>query len=171
MAEEKILVAYATRYGSTREIAEEIAEVLGERDYSTDVVNVMDVSDVSAYAGIVIGSPIYMGKWLHEAVDFVKVNQDALRQMPVVVFAAGFSMKDPTEKNREKARASITAIRPYVHPLDIGIFAGTLTLEGLSESDAQIIKMAGAEGGDFRDWDEISAWAIEIESFFKPDSS
>jgi menaquinone-dependent protoporphyrinogen oxidase len=166
MAEKKILVVYASRYGSTGEIAEEIAEVLKESGVEVSVSNVLDVEAVSGYAGVVIGSPIYMGKWLPEAVDFVKNFQNDLRRVPVAVFAAGFSMKEPTEQNRESGRGAISVIRPYVHPFDIGIFAGKLAFEGLSGADAEIIKMAGVMEGDFRDWDEIAAWAGDLEPLF-----
>jgi menaquinone-dependent protoporphyrinogen oxidase len=167
MAEKKILVVYASRYGSTGEIAEEIAEVLQETGVDVDVSNVMKIESIAGYDGVVIGSPIYMGKWLPEAVDFVKNFQNDLRRVPVAVFASGFSMKEPTEKNRESGRAAISVIRPYVHPFDVGIFAGQLTFEGLSEADADIIRMAGVMEGDFRDWDEIAAWAGDLEPLFK----
>ena len=168
MAEKNILVVYASRYGSTGEIAEEIAEVLQDSGVDVAVVsNVMEIETVAGYDGVVIGSPIYMGKWLPEAVDFVKNFQDDLRHVPVAVFAAGFSMKEPTEQNRESGRAAISVIRPYVHPFDIGIFAGKLAIDGLSGADAEIIKMTGVMEGDFRDWDEIAAWAGDLEPFFK----
>ena len=167
MAGKKILVVYASRYGSTGEIAEEIAEVLQESGVDVSVSNVMDVGSVSDYEGVVIGSPIYMGKWLPEAVDFVKNFQNDLRSVPVAVFAAGFSMREPTERNRESGRAAISVIRPYLHPFEVGIFAGKLTLDALSVADAEIIKMAGVAPGDFRDWDEIAAWAGDLEPLFR----
>lgn len=167
MKDRAILVTYATRYGSTGEVAEEIAEVLQDVGVEVAVSNVMDVESVSGYAGVVIGSPIYMGKWLPEAVDFVKNFQNDLRRVPVAVFAVGFSMREPTEKNRESGRAAISVIRPYVHPFDVGIFAGKLAFEGLSGADAEIIRMAGVMEGDFRDWDEIAAWAGDLEPLFK----
>ncbi|NYT06299.1 MAG: flavodoxin [Methanomicrobiales archaeon] len=168
MAGRKILVAYASRYGSTREIAEAIAEVLRERDMEVDVANVVEISRIAGYDGIVIGSPIYMGKWLVEAVDFVKLFQSDLHKMAVAVFAVGFSMRDPTPDNRRNAVAAIQAIRPYVHPLDVGIFAGRLVLSELSVPDRQIVAMSASAEGDFRDWDEIASWAGELETILSP---
>ncbi|KQC03294.1 MAG: hypothetical protein APR53_01355 [Methanoculleus sp. SDB] len=169
MAVQKVLIAYASRYGSTREIAEAIAEVLQEQGIESDLKSVMEIKNITGYDGIVIGSPIYMGKWLVEAVDFVKLFQEALRKMPVAIFAVGFSMREPTEDNRQKALAAIHAIRPYVHPLDVGIFAGKMVFEELSEADRQIISLSGAsESADFRDWDEIAAWAGELKAILEP---
>jgi len=167
MAGKKVLVVYASRYGSTGEIAEEIAEVLRDVGVDVAVSNVLETERVAGYGGVVIGSPIYMGKWLPEAVDFVKNFQNDLRRVPVAVFAVGFSMKEPSETNRESGRAAISVIRPYVHPFDVGIFAGKLSFDELSPPDAEIIRMAGVTEGDYRDWDEIAAWAGELEPLFK----
>jgi menaquinone-dependent protoporphyrinogen oxidase len=168
MAVHKVLIAYASRYGSTREIAEAIAEVLQEQGVESDVKDVLEITNISGYDGIVIGSPIYMGKWLVEAVDFVKLFQEDLRKMPVALFTVGFSMREPTEDNRQKALTSIHAIRPYVHPLDVGIFAGKIDLGELSEADRQIISLSGAASADFRDWEEIAAWAGELNAILEP---
>jgi menaquinone-dependent protoporphyrinogen oxidase len=163
-----ILVAYASRYGSTKEISEEIAATLSEEGMDVEVKNVIDITDLTGYKGVVIGSPIYMGKWLPEAVDFLQVHQEQLRMMPVAVFAVGFSMKDPSDENRQRAKASLAAIRPYVHPFDVGIFAGKLVINDLSDADRDIIRMAQGEEGDFRNWDEITAWASGLEWLFQP---
>ncbi len=164
----KVLVAYATRYNSTREIAEEIGSVLGEEGVDVDVRNIIDLTDSAGYQGMVIGSPIYMGKWLPEAVEFVQFNQEELRKIPVAVFTAGISLRDRTEENIKAAMAAILAIRPYVHPFDVGLFAGKLDIALLNNADRDIIRMKREEEGDFRNWDEIAGWAGGLEALFKP---
>jgi menaquinone-dependent protoporphyrinogen oxidase len=166
MVTDKVLVAYATRYGSTKEIAEEIAQVLSESGVAAEVANVMDVDLLEGYGAAIIGSPIYMGKCLPEAVDFVRQFQTPLRHIPVALFVVGFSMKEPTEENRRHALASIEAIKPYLHPLDVGIFSGKMVIEDLEVPDRQIVTMAGEVGGDFRDWDEIAGWAGGLITVF-----
>lgn len=167
MGNKRILVAYASRYGSTGEISQEIGEVLRSSGMSVDVRNVCEVTDLSGYQGAVIGSPIYMGKWLPEAAEFVRQFQEDLRDMPVAVFAVGFSMKEPTESNRQYALTAVHTIRPYVHPFDIGLFGGKITYGSLSTADRDMIRMSGAEEGDFRDWDEITAWASGLIALFE----
>jgi menaquinone-dependent protoporphyrinogen oxidase len=168
MKKKNILLAYASRYGSTKEIAEEVGEILRDRGLTVDVKNVMTVTDLSGYDAVVIGSPIHMGKWIVEAVDFIKINQNELRKVPVAVFSVGFSVRHPHEENLRKAKASIAAIRPYIHPLDVGIFGGKIDFDLLVEPDRQILLLAGAEDGDFRDWDEITAWASGLEALLVP---
>nr|HQD26703.1 flavodoxin domain-containing protein [Methanoculleus thermophilus] len=63
---ERILVAYATRYGSTADVAEAIGDELRKSGADVDVKPVGEVRDLSLYRAAVIGSPIYMGKWLPE---------------------------------------------------------------------------------------------------------
>ncbi|PKL55421.1 MAG: flavodoxin, partial [Methanomicrobiales archaeon HGW-Methanomicrobiales-6] len=76
---DRILVAYATRYGSTAEVAEAIGEELRKAGITVDVQPVGEVQDLSPYRAAVIGSPIYMGKWLPESQVFIEKNQQYLR--------------------------------------------------------------------------------------------
>lgn len=160
----RVLVTYASRYGSTKEIAEMIGRTLEEQGYAVDYMNVMDVSDVSAYAAVVVGSPIYMGKWLVEAVDFVKKFRNDLIRRPLAVFAVGYSMKEESDMIRKSARASMTEVLMYVEPQAEGLFAGKFAVEGMSEADLQLMKMAGAVPGDARDWNVIAGWARALPS-------
>jgi menaquinone-dependent protoporphyrinogen oxidase len=166
----KILVAYASRYGSTREIAESVARTLEKAGYTVDCMNVMDVDDIAPYAAVVAGSPIYMGKWLVEAVDFVKRFCVELHEKPLAVFAVGYSMKDETDVIRRSAAASMTEVRIYVRPRVEGLFAGTFDPEGMSRADLDIMKMAGAVPGDARDWNQVALWAEALPSvLFTPE--
>lgn len=160
----KILVAYASRYGSTHEIAESVARTLEKAGYTVDCMNVMDVADISPYAAVVAGSPVYMGKWLVEAVDFVKRFCVLLNEKPLAVFAVGYSMKDETDMIRKSASASMTEVRIYVRPQTEGLFAGKFDPEGMSRADLDIMKMAGAVPGDARNWSLVARWAEALPS-------
>lgn len=86
---ERILVAYATRYGSTREVAERIGEVLGRRGAPVEVTSAESVGDLGGYSAVVLGSPYYIGKMLKPAREFLAKHRDALAALPVAVFALG----------------------------------------------------------------------------------
>ncbi|MBP2144819.1 menaquinone-dependent protoporphyrinogen oxidase [Methanofollis sp. W23] len=161
---ERILVAYASRYGSTEEIARVIADEIRDRGYEVDCINVMEVEDVTPYAAVVAGSPIYMGKWLPEAVDLAKHFRVELNERPLAAFAVGYSMKEESDLIRKSARASMNELRMYVHPQTEGTFAGKFDPEGMSTSDLQIMKMARAAPGDARDWTAIRNWARALPS-------
>jgi menaquinone-dependent protoporphyrinogen oxidase len=162
--ENRVLITYASKYGSTGGVADAIGKELCSKDVATDVVLIKNVGNVGSYRGVVIGSAIYMGKWMSEAVDFVKANKDVLRHVTVAYFLVGMTMREPTEKNRAQALSYMDPILktvPEIKPVGIGTFAGALDYGNLSWLNKTIMKSKGAPEGDFRDWHAIRAWARE----------
>ena len=158
----KLLIAYASRCGSTGGVAEAIGKALGETGAAVDVRLVENVNDLSPYRAVIVGSAIRMGKWLPEAVEFVKTHQDKLSRVPVAYFVVCLTMKDDTLENRRKALAYLDPVRkqvPQVKPLDIGLFAGAIDFNKLSFVYSLILKVKGAHEGDFRNWEAIRTWA------------
>lgn len=163
--DKKILVAYASKYGSTGGVADAIGKELGNRGAAVDVCMLKNIRDLNPYRGVVVGSPIYRGKWLPEAVDFVEKNRGVLRQVPVAYFLVCITLCKPTEENRRKVLAYLdpvlTAV-PQVQPLRIGAFAGALDYSNLSWPIKVMMNLKGAPEGDFRHWDVIRAWATDL---------
>ena len=85
----KILVAYASRHGSTAGIAERIAKTLESAGLDVTLRPVTDVGPLDEYGAFVIGSAAYMGGWLGEATTFVRRNRDVLARQPVWTFSSG----------------------------------------------------------------------------------
>lgn len=154
-----ILVAYATRYGSTAEVAEAVGDELRKAGAEVDVQPIDDIQGLSRYQAVIIGSPIYMGKWLPEAQVFVERHQQHLRGIPVAYFAVGLTVAGGTPDAIRKAEASMGQVRMLVNPVDIGIFPGRLESSRLSVADRAITKLIRAKTGDFRDWEAVRAWA------------
>ena len=160
--EKKVLVAYASKYGSTGGVADAIAKELCSKEVATDVLLIKNVSNISSYQAVVIGSAIYMGKWMSEAVDFLKNNRDILRQVPVAYFLVCMTLSRPTEKNRAEVLSYMDPILkavPEIKPVGIGTFAGAMDYSNLSWLNKKILKSKGTPEGDFRDWSAIRAWA------------
>ncbi len=86
---EAILVGYATRSGSTREIAEAVAVKLREGGTAVDCQPLKEVKTLEGYRSVVIGAPFYMFHWHKDAVAFLKRHHEALTQRVVAVFALG----------------------------------------------------------------------------------
>jgi menaquinone-dependent protoporphyrinogen oxidase len=106
----KVLVTYTSKYGSIGGVADAIGKQLGARGVATDTVLIKNADTLSSYQGVVIGSAIYMGNWMPEAVDFVKENWNILRQVPGAYFLVCMTLSRPTEMNRTK-------VLSYMDPL------------------------------------------------------
>jgi menaquinone-dependent protoporphyrinogen oxidase len=167
--DKRILVTYASKYGSTGGVAEAIGKELCSKGVAADVLLTKNAVNLSSYQGVVVGSAIYMGKWLPDAVDFVKTNCEMLRQVPVAYFLVCMTLCKPTEENRAKVLAylgPVLKVIPEIKPVGIGTFAGALDYNNLSWLNKKILKSKGTPEGDFRDWNAIRAWA-EGPAFMK----
>ena len=177
-----VLVAYASRHGSTKGIAERIADDLREVGLSAEVMPVDQVRDLDRYDAFVIGSAAYMFHWLKEATNFVKRYHSLLSQRPVWLFSSG---PLGTELVDEEGRDILEATRPkefdelsaLVHPRGERVFFGAWDPDappvGLGERLLRLMPATrdATPAGDFRDWPAIDAWATEIASHLRSTES
>jgi menaquinone-dependent protoporphyrinogen oxidase len=167
--ENKTLIAYATKYGSTKEIAEKMGEVLKQEVLQADVLPLKSVKDLANYKNVVLGTAMYMGMWRKEAVNFLKANEKLLSERKVWLFASGPSGKgDP--KELLKGVIVPNGVKPVIDrikPRDVAAFHGKLDPEKMKFMEKWIIKNVKAEMGDFRDWDMITKWAKGIAEAVK----
>jgi menaquinone-dependent protoporphyrinogen oxidase len=165
----KILVAFATRYGSTKEIAEFIAAILREEGIDADSKNMLDIKDIDSYDFVIAGSSIQMGKWLPEAREFMQIHKNYLKKMPLFVFSCGITLNKQDENVTRKALFATDEIQQYVNPKEIGLFAGKLEEKILCDSDRELIILAKPDYGDFRNFDTIRSWIKTIRTDYLPD--
>ena len=164
----KILITFATRYGSTKEVAEVIADKIRDRGIEAEISNIIDISSLEGYDAVIIGSPIYMGKWLKEGLYFIQQFHESLKRVPVALFSVGITLKDRNEKNIKTAEKSFDALLPYINPVITGVFAGKIDKSNMNFADRAILKLVKAEDGNFLNPDEISVWTANlIETFRK----
>ncbi len=161
---DKILVAYASRAGSTGEVAETTGQVLCEAGAAVDVRLAKDVTDLSPYRAVVVGSGIRVGKWLPEAVGFVEKHRGVLSQVPVAYFAVCLTLKEDTEENRREVAAYLDPVREVVQPVDVGLFAGVMDYGKLPFIFRLMMKAMKSPEGDFRDWEAIRDWAGQVRA-------
>ncbi len=155
---QRILVAYATRAGSTAEIAAAIGESLSARGYAVDVRPVKSQPDLAGYTAVVLGSAIRMGNWLPEAVNYVKTNQVALSALPVALFTVHMLNTGDDEASRTARAAYLNAVRPLLPGAEEVYFEGKMDFSRLSFLDRTIAKMVKAVEEDRRDWAQIRGW-------------
>ena len=77
-----VLVAYASRFGSTRGIAECIAEKLQQQGTPAEAQLVEAAGDLGGYDAFVVGSAVFAGRWMEEATGFVRRNRAVLASRP-----------------------------------------------------------------------------------------
>jgi menaquinone-dependent protoporphyrinogen oxidase len=155
----KILVAYATRTGSTPEVAETIARHLCEAGLSAEARPVGEVTSLDGYSGAVLGSAVRYASWLPEMTDFMSAQRDALSAMPVAFFTMHMlALGDDPAAVAERAKYTAKA-RELVSPIDEVFFEGMIDPSRLSFFDRMAVRLVKSPVGDRRDWGRIGAWS------------
>jgi menaquinone-dependent protoporphyrinogen oxidase len=170
---DKILIAYASKYGATKEIAEKIGLVLKDAGFAVDVLPADRVATIAPYRAVVLGSAVYIGGWRKAAARFLKANEKALAQRPVWLFSSGPTGRgDPVELVKGwRFPKGLQHVADRVRPREIVIFQGAVFADKLSAIGRWMIRNVKAPVGDFRDWDAISAWAGSVAAQLKKERS
>lgn len=176
----KVLVAYSSKYGSTKGIAEFIGEKLAQQGLQVDVREVDAVKDAGGYDAYVIGSALYMFHWMKEAKRFLSKNKGPLAKSPVWLFSSGpIGAKTTDAKGRDLLEVSgpkeLDELKALVKPRDHQVFFGALDgsrLTGITGFTYRMARRSEAAKesmpeGDFRDWKKIEAWATQIAEALK----
>jgi menaquinone-dependent protoporphyrinogen oxidase len=168
----RILVTYATRAGSTVEVAAAIGEALSADDFSVTVKPVKEKPSLQGYQAVVIGSAIRMGGWLPEAVNFIKDNRSQLSRIPTAFFTVHMLNRGEDEASRRARLAYTAPVRQILTPIDEVFFSGKMDYSRLSFLDRTIAKavekQTDSRSGDFRDWEKIRAWAQALYPMLAP---
>ena len=164
---DKILVTYTSRTGSTAGVAEAIGKTLAEGGAQVDVLPMQDVTDLAPYRAVVAGSAIQGGKWLPEAMQFIQTHQAALTRKPCAVFLVCMTLAMGNGKYRQEVATWMEPVRQLVHPVSEGLFAGVLDISKVpSFSERLKFRLSVAMGvwseGDHRDWEAIRGWATGL---------
>jgi menaquinone-dependent protoporphyrinogen oxidase len=158
-----ILVAYATRYGSTQEVAEAVAAALREGGQAVDCQPAKNVRSLDGYGAVVLGAPLYMFHWHKDAKSFLSRHQQALMVRPVAVFAMG-PLKDEA-KDWQDVRAQLDKELlkfPWLAPVAAEVFGGKHDPAKLTFPHNLIPALKQMPACDIRDWAAIRAWAVGL---------
>jgi menaquinone-dependent protoporphyrinogen oxidase len=156
MSTKSILLAYATRFGSTQEVAETIAASLRQAEFEVDMQLMQEVSTLANYDAIVLGAAIYNAHWHPEAHNFLSRHQEAINQLPVAIFTLGpLSPNEAAKRNSRRQLDKEVAKYPWLKPVALEIFAGKYdpSKPGLNFFERFL------PARDYRNWDAIRAWA------------
>lgn len=155
-----VLVAFASKHGSTEGIAQAIADRLRERGAPTDVGSVDEVEDLGDVQAVVLGSAVYAGSWMKEAVEFAQRHAETLAGLRVWLFSSG-PLGTEVEDEEEQPR-QLAELRGLIAPVDHRVFFGALDRSKLGFGERMMVKAVKAPEGDFRDWGAIRGWADGI---------
>jgi menaquinone-dependent protoporphyrinogen oxidase len=164
MPRSRVLVAYCTRSGSTAGVAARLAAGLRQHGDIADVREVRHAPDPSDYDAIVLGSPVFDGRWMPEAEAYVHAYEAALQMRQTWLFSVGtfgdtsrllgfLAKREPT---------NIDALRAAVRPRTYRVFAGAVDRAAWPLWSRMFFHALGGRFGDNRDWNVIDAWASEI---------
>jgi menaquinone-dependent protoporphyrinogen oxidase len=158
-----VLVAYATRYGSTQEVAEAVAATLRERGLEVDIQPMQKVRTLEGYRAVVLGAALYMSHLYKDARRFLSQHRKALTERPVAIFALGPLHTDEKEwqlsrKQLEKELAKF----PWLTPVALELFGGKIDPAKLH------FPFNHMPAGDVRDWTAIHAWASSLAATLQP---
>jgi menaquinone-dependent protoporphyrinogen oxidase len=158
----RVLVGYATRAGSTAEVANEIAATLRESGAAVDAFPLAEVGDPGGYDALVLGSAVRAGKVLPELLGFVERHRTALAGRPVAYFVVCATLREDTEENRRIVRAYLDPLVAIRQPVDVGLFAGVLEGRRVNPAIRLLLKLMRAPQGDWRDWPTVRAWSAAL---------
>lgn len=165
-----ILVAYASKYGATQEIAQKIGEVLRQAGLQADVLPVTGVRDLSPYQAVILGSAVYIGQWPTDAVAFLRAHEKTLAVLPVWLFSSGPTGEgDPVELvGGRRLPASVKPVVERIRPRDVTVFHGWIDPKKINWIENWSIQnLVKKPFGDFRDWDMIVDWTTQIAAAVK----
>ena len=155
-----ILVAYATRSGSTQETAEAIAATLRDSGAAVELRPAKEVRSLEGYGSVVLGAPLYMFHWHKDAIGFLNRHQATLTRMPVAVFALGPFSKEEKEWREIRLQFDTELGKlPWLMPMAKELFGGKFDPTRLRFPMNLVPALKNMPASDIRDWDVIRGWA------------
>jgi menaquinone-dependent protoporphyrinogen oxidase len=153
-----VLIAYGSKRGGTREIADAIAETMLDEGLDVELADAADVEDVSEYDAVIIGGALYMGRWHRAARKLVTRKADELSALPVWLFSSG-PLDDSANQRVLPPTHQVESLMARIGARGHIVFGGRLA------SDAKGFPasvMAKKMAGDWRAWHQIRDWAKQI---------
>lgn len=175
-----VLIVFGTRFGSTDEVAHEIAEVLERHNIETEVLNLRDGVDVPSldeFEGIIVGSGVKMGRWTNEALNFMKNHQNDLNHKVLGMFVCSGEASNPNTYAEAYHKYLVQVMEKIGVKADMaeafgGVFDFSSSsnysfnekkiLQKIAKSDKSGFVVQDGKLNDFRNWQLIRNWAVDF---------
>jgi menaquinone-dependent protoporphyrinogen IX oxidase len=178
----QILLAYASHFGSTSEIAHEIADVLRQEDLSVDLLDLKSSGErpsLTSYSGVIVGSGIRMASWAKEVLSFIQSNKKQLKLKPLGVFISSGEASNPESYGKAKNKYLYQILDEFqlMGPKIIceafgGVFDFSSSsnysfvekkiLQRIADSSSSGFVVNDGKLNDFRNWQLIREWATDF---------
>ena len=161
----RVLVVVASRHGATAEIGAALARSIAESDAGRAAglaavpVPADHRPDPAPFDAVLLGSAVYVGRWLEPAREYATRHADVLRTRPVWLFSSGPIGAPPFPPDEAY---DVAALRELTRARGHRTFPGRLDKDRLSFGERAMVTAMRAPVGDFRDWDAVRAWGEEI---------
>lgn len=156
-----ILIAYASRYESTKEIADFIGHQLAShKEFKVTVVDADSVECLAPYQAVIIGSPIYADDWLPSARELIMKHERELAHKELWLFSTGYVEKDvaPHWEVSESLKEAVASL----NPVDNVTFAGRFDSDRMELDEWCLHRELRDKHMDLRDWGRIKQWCDGI---------
>lgn len=162
----RVLVAYASRTGSTAEIAQAIGDQLSEAGLEVDVTPCSEAAEARAYDAVIIGSALYLKRWERTAMRYLRTQAPDLASRPTWLFQSGPCGAD-IDYTIDKTPRAVRRLRKQIGTDSPKTFGGRLD-KALAISRLGRWMATGALAGDFRDWGMIGDWTTGVIARLSP---
>ena len=194
----RVLLVYATRHGSTKEVAEAVAEEFRTAGAEVELREASSAPAPDGFDAVVVGAPMIMG-WHKDAEKYVKRHHEALARVPAAFFVTAASLtedgqdnvrgvpvvKDPWLVKKPRNADKLTRKERYAlpshylgdifkvcgpaQPRSAAFFAGSLDLTTMNVFEKLfVLLIVGATPGDGRHWDFVREWAAGLGGALAP---
>ncbi len=168
----RILITYDTKHGATATVAKMIFDTIcatASGAASVDLVFVenLDPAAIESYDAVIIGSPIYMGKWLRGITRLLRGHHAALAKVNSAFFITCTYIKEdgnvpPLDDIVKMYMDPVLSKYSDIEPVSLGVLAGEFEFSELYFFEWFLMKISGFEEGDFIDKAKVDAWATEV---------
>jgi menaquinone-dependent protoporphyrinogen oxidase len=170
----RVLLAYSTVDGHTREICERLRACLEKHGDTATLASLSDppLPDPEAFDKVVVGASIRYGKHRQELYDFILTNQSALEKRPCGFFTVNAVARKPG-KDSPDTNPYMRGFRRKTRwrPALLAVFAGKIDYQRYGFVDRQVIRLImwltdGPTGPndcvEFTDWASVDAFGQRV---------
>ncbi len=166
----RMLVTYASKCGSTGEIAAVLGEELSKGGFAVDIFPVDEIQTLKPYEFVVLGTALRFEKPLNEMMNFISKYKRDISDKKIAYFSTGVYMRDPSIENQNKTRKMLEPLKVSLpEPVSEAMFAGKVDYKKIAPFWRFLISMDSSglmREGDWRDWQVIRTWGKQLVEQF-----